>query len=384
MSIWNLFPFPTVSSGVTSGSSSNFEDGCLIATPAVCSSCPTTACLHDLNARRTEIRECRYGMNYVRLDDRRLIVGVTVIGLPNASRRARSRVRRFPELRVTSRQLLGAVERAASLGPGVATDFERSKQEILKQLKDSPEMLEALAQKLRAEFQDNLSQSHDFLQLTKLVRGYAETLLQDKFPGVSAVEAAEQLPTEGAIYFATELMLLKFDALAFLHEINLVYGDERRFQIHPLILKYVRVYRWEAGQKNLDLQLYGSSYGYCRYNPQAIGAVVQGLMDNLVKYAPAGSDATIVFREEPEHIIIDFTSLGPRIEDDELQQIYFPGFRARAARGAASSGLGLGLATAKQISDALDLKLHVWQEPTEDSKYSNRYPTTFRMQVERV
>ena len=245
-------------------------------------------------------------------------------------------------------------------------------------------MFDALAQQLRTEFQGNLSQSHDFLQLAKLVQGYAETLIQEKYPDLSTEDGAEKLPTEGAIYFATKLMLLKMDALVFLQEINLVHGGESKFQIHPLILKYVRIYRWQAEQKELDLQLSGSSYGYCRYNPQAVGAVVQGLLDNMVKYAPAGSNATIVFQENEATITVDFTSLGPRIEDDESQKIFLPGFRARAARGAASSGLGLGLATAKQISDALDLKLQVEQGVKEDSRYRDRYRTTFRIQLERV
>jgi signal transduction histidine kinase len=323
-------------------------------------------------------------MNYVRLDDRRLIVGVLAAGRMNASRKAKSLARRHQELRAYPKQLLAAAERAASLGPGVVEDFERSKQEVLDRLKDSPEMFEALAQQLRAEFQDNLSQSHDFLQLAKLVQGYAETLIQEKYQTMSTEDGAEKLPTEGAIYFATKLMLLKLDALAFLHEINLVHGSERRFQIHPLILKYVRIYRWQAEQKELDLQLSGSSYGYCRYNPQAIGAVIQGLLDNMVKYAPAGSDGTIAFHEGETQITINFTSLGPRIEDDETQKIFLPGFRAHAARGAASSGLGLGLATAKQISDALDLKLQVEQDTKEDPEYRDRYPTTFRIQLERA
>jgi signal transduction histidine kinase len=266
----------------------------------------------------------------------------------------------------------------------VVEDFERSKQEVLDRLSEDPEMFEALARQLRTEFQDNLSQSHDFLQLAKLVQGYAETLIQEKYPDISTEDGAEKLPAEGAIYFATKLMLLKMDALAFIHEINQVYGSEAKFQIHPLIVKYVRIYRWQAEQKELDLQLSGPSYGYCRYNPQAIGAVVQGLLDNMVKYAPAGSNATIVFHEKEASITIDFTSLGPRIENDESQKIFLPGFRARAARGAASSGLGLGLATAKQISDALDLKLRVEQDANEDSKYHDRYLTTFRIQLERV
>lgn len=384
MSIWNLFPFPTLLCDINTGDALEFEDGSIIATPALCTSCRTKECRLDVTAQRADVRECRFGVNYVRLDNSRLIVGILVVGRMHASRKAKSLTRKHKDLRVHQAQLLTAAESAASLGPAVVDDFERSKEEILAGLKDDPEMFDALAQQLRTEFQDNLSQSHDFLQLAKLVQGYAETLIRDKYPTMSTEDGAENLPTEGAIYFATKLMLLKMDALAFLQEINLVHGDERRFQIHPLILMYTRIYRWAAEQKELDLLLVGSSYGYCRYNSQAIGAVVQGLLDNMVKYAPAGSSATISFRETEELITISFASLGPRIEDDEREKIFLPGFRAQAARGAASSGLGLGLATAKQISDALGLQLQVDQEAKEDRKYRGRYPTTFSIQLERL
>jgi signal transduction histidine kinase len=383
VSIWELFPYPTLFDG-ESGGSAEFEDGSIISTPTTCSSCRTFECQFKTSARRSEIHECRFGMNYVRLDDHRLIVGILAVGQMSATRRSKSLARKHKELRVNPKQLLDAAQRAASIGPGAVEDFERSKQEALNQLKESPEMVDALAQELRTEFQDNLSQSHDFLQLAKLVQGYAETLIQEKYPGMSTEDGAEKLPAEGAIYFATKLMLVKMDALSFIHEINLVHGGEGRFQIHPLILKYVRIYRWQAKQKDLDLQLFGSSYGYSRYNNQAIGAVVQGLLDNMVKYSPAGSDATILFEEGERAIIVRFTSLGPRIEDDELRKIFLPGFRARAARGAASSGLGLGLAAAKQISDALDLKLQVEQDAKESSRYRDRYSTTFSIQLERV
>jgi len=384
MSVWSLFPYPTLLYTPEVDSVPKFEDGSIIATPEICAFCPTKECRLSRVTRIKEVRECRFGMSYVRVDDSRLIVGVIATGMPNSSRRARSLARKNRELWAKPNQLLSAAERAITLGPGVVEDFERAKQEVLDQLKNNPEMFQSLAQQLRAEFQDNLSQSHDFLQLAKMVQGYAETLIQEKYPAISTEDGAELLPAEGAIYFATKLMLLKIDALTFLQEINLVHGGETRFQIHPLIVKYVRIYRWQAEQKELDLQLAGPSYGYCSYNDQAIGAVVQGLLDNMVKYAPAGSDATIVFEEKEQEITIDFKSLGPRIENGELQQIFLPGYRARAARGAASSGLGLGLATAKQISDALGLKLQVSQEADEDSKYRDRYPTMFRIQLERV
>lgn len=180
MSVWGLFPYPTLFTEARTDSELRFEDGSIIATPAACTSCPTIECRLNTAARRTEIYECRYGMNYVRLDDQRLIVGILASGRLHATRRAKSLARKHPELRVSPKQLLGAAERATDLGPGVVEDFERSKKEVLDRLGEDPKMFEALAQQLRTEFQDNLSQSHDFLQLAKLVQGYAETLIQDK------------------------------------------------------------------------------------------------------------------------------------------------------------------------------------------------------------
>lgn len=384
MSAWSLFPYPTLLRDVADENGPTFENGSIVDTPKECRGCPTFECQGDLKATRSEFRECRFGMNYVRVDDRRLVVGVVASDLPSATRQAKKRGRRRPELRVRPKDVLHAISSATELGPGVVADFERSKQEVLSSLKDDPEMFSALARQLRNDFQETLSQSHDFLQLVKLVRGYAEILLQEKLPDISNEDAAEKLPIEGAIYFSTELMLLKMDALIYLHEINQVHGAETTFQIHPFVLKYRRIYKWQADQKNLDLQLHGDSRGWYRYNSQAIGAVLQGLLDNLVKYAPAGSKADITFEENSKEVVIRFASLGPRIENDEAQSIFLPGFRARAARGAASSGLGLGLATAKQVSDALGLNLTVQQDSAENPKYHDRYVTTFSMTLERV
>ncbi|HXL95550.1 MAG TPA: HAMP domain-containing sensor histidine kinase [Streptosporangiaceae bacterium] len=382
MSAWNLFPYPTLLSN-SSTETSTFENGSIFATPATCSQCPTRECLNDSRAKWSEFRECRFGINYVRIDDHRLVTGIVAPGLPGATKRAKRRARLDPGLRANPGDVLKAISSVAALGPGVVADFERSKQEILDNLRSDPQMFSALAQQLRKDFQETLNRSHDFLQLVKLVHGYAETLLQEKLPGSSNLDAAEKLPVEGAIYFATELMLLKMDALIYLDEINIVHGAESEVKIHPYILKYCRIYRWQAEQKDLDLQLHGECRGSYWYNDNAIGAVLQGLLDNLVKYSPAGSKATITFQEDSKQVLINFTSLGPKIEEDELQQIFLPGFRARAAREVASGGLGLGLATAKQISDALDLNLTVHQDSAEDSKYRDRFSTTFSITLSR-
>lgn len=375
--IWRLFPYPTLASD-------GFTGGSILDVHADCASCPTRDCAKDARAKSGEVKQCRYGITYARIDEDRLVNGLVATDAVSPTSRHKRRLKAEPARRVNSNTISTAVAGAAALGPGVVIDHERSRDEMLKRLEADPEMHKALAEQLRKDFQENLNQSHDFLQLTKLVRGHAEALLNEKHPGLGTVDAAERSPTEGAIYFSTELMLLKMDSLVFLHEINRVHGGESRFQIHPFVLKYVRIYQWQADQKELGLRLEGACYAWSRYNNQAIGAVIQSLLDNLVKYAPAGSKASVAFEEGSESVLLQFVSLGPRIEPDETAKVFLPGYRARAARRVEIGGMGVGLATAKRISDAVGLSLSVQQDEQEDSRYRGRYRTTFSLALARV
>ncbi|NHA69915.1 sensor histidine kinase [Phycicoccus flavus] len=287
-------------------------------------------------------------------------------------------------MRVKMADLQNAVDRARGLGPGVVADWKRSRDELLARLQDDPDMFAALAERLRQDFAETLTQSHDFLQLVKLVRGYSESLLLEKHPGISPEDAAERSPAEGAIFFATELMLVKMDALIFLNEVNRAFGSESRVRIHPYLLKYLRIYAWQADQKNLTIQLVGECFASAWYNANAIGAVFQGLLDNLVKYAPAGSKAVVRFEDYEDEVVLRFVSLGPKIERSEVEKIFLPGFRAVAARATASDGLGVGLATSKSISDALGLGLRVEQDDAPDEKYAARYETTFSVRLRKL
>jgi len=256
-------------------------------------------------------------------------------------------------------------------------DFERDRESHLQAALSSPEVVGSLARELKGQLSENLNQSHDFLQLSALIRGYASALLEEKHPGVDVVTAAESSPVEGAIYFATELMRGKLDATLYLNEPNRAFGGERKFELHKMITKYYRIYRWQAEQKHLNLTLEGRCFATVQYRPEAIGAVVQALLDNLVKYSPAGGVAEVVFEERDDRVDVSFASLGPEVRADEAPLIFMPGYRSDAARRLEPTGLGFGLAAARQISDMLDLNLTMTQDPTPSPDDSNRHLTQF-------
>jgi signal transduction histidine kinase len=202
-------------------------------------------------------------------------------------------------------------------------------------------------------------------------------------PTVQAAES-DDLRALGSIYFATELLRGKIDATLYLNEPNRAYGGETRFELHRMITKYFRIYRWQAEQKHMTFETTGACFATVIYRPEAVGVVVQALLDNLVKYAPAGSPASIHFVEESETVRVEFRSLGPKIMPSEISRIFTAGFRGEAARQYESSGLGFGLAAAKSISDTLDLELDVGQEGTADPGFQGSYATTFNIRLRRA
>lgn len=371
--VWKLFPFPTMADG-------SLVRGSLLDVHQACRKCPTRECNSDERAEAGAAQICRYGLTYARIDENRLVVGVVATDHPSVTSKAKSRIRTERERHISCGNLNRAVETVRSLGPGIVETFESSRSVALTAVKNDPEMQRAVAEQLRRDAEQDLNQSHDFMQMVKLVKGYAEALLRERFPDLIPEEAAERLHNEGAIYFATQLMVLKIDSLLYLNEVNRATSGESNFGIHPLVLKYKRIYDWTAKQKKLRIHL-SPTHRSAHYNGHAVGTLVQALLDNMVKYAPARSEASINFIEKPGEVLLEFSSLGPRIEADELRKIFVPRVRGKAARKEQSAGQGIGLGAAMQISEALHLGLYCTQEETEHAQFPGRYTTTFRFRM---
>lgn len=341
-----------------------------------CKACSLRECL-TRTKKIAEPQICRYGITFARIDDNRVVNGVLAKDLAGMPSRASKRQKMESDRRVTSKQLVSAIQRVNELGPGVVNAFESETKLALKRLEMDPKIHRAVSEILLKDFDKSFERSHDFLQLVRLVQEHAEALLSERSPGLSPEDAADNSKIEGSIYYSTKLMALKINSWKFLGDGYLARRNIAKFQIHPLVLQYVRVYNWKARQREIIIRVRGDSYSFSEYNNEAIGAVVHAILDNLVKYAPPGSHAEILFLEKDFQTEISFTSLGPRIEPEEIGRIFLPGIRAEASKVAESSGQGIGLATAKIISDTLDLQLGVNQNPVVDAKYSDRYSTTF-------
>ena len=85
--------------------------------------------------------------------------------------------------------------------------------------------------------------------------------------------------------------------------------------------------------------------------PHALRRVIGNLVDNALKFAGA---AEIRVQHEPgENISFSVLDRGPGIPEAELSTVLQPFYRVESSRGAETSGAGLGLAIAQQLTKSL-------------------------------
>ena len=84
--------------------------------------------------------------------------------------------------------------------------------------------------------------------------------------------------------------------------------------------------------------------------PRRLRQVMSNLLNNAIRYSPAGSMITFRAWYEPDMVYLNVEDEGPGIPEEDLPHIFKDFFRASNIEGA--PGMGLGLSIAKKIVDA--------------------------------
>jgi two-component system OmpR family sensor kinase len=91
--------------------------------------------------------------------------------------------------------------------------------------------------------------------------------------------------------------------------------------------------------------------------------VVDNLLDNALRYAPAGSAVVVRVRPEGDRARLSVQDAGPGLAPDEQARVFDRFYRADRSRARQSGGVGLGLAIARAIVDAHHGRLSVRSAP---------------------
>lgn len=158
-------------------------------------------------------------------------------------------------------------------------------------------------------------------------------------------------------------------------EEDAILPDSETFSLAGWLRDYMC--RWNAHPRRADISLKIGPAGSSQIN--ASGALLTRLLDNLVenalKYSSPGSKVEVIATSNDAEALVQVQDQGRGIAAEDLDEIFHPFFRSRAAREAGITGTGLGLAIAARIATAFGGRLECTSDLGRGSRFTLRLPT---------
>jgi two-component system sensor histidine kinase SenX3 len=136
------------------------------------------------------------------------------------------------------------------------------------------------------------------------------------------------------------------------------------------------VERWRAmaGAKSVRIELHTTESAEVRGDPDDLDLIWSNLLDNAIRYSPAGSEVEVMVSHDNGNARVDVRDRGPGIPKDQLQHIFDRFQRADASRSRETGGYGLGLAIARAMTEAYGGSIAAESQPGEGTIFSVRLP----------
>ncbi len=106
-----------------------------------------------------------------------------------------------------------------------------------------------------------------------------------------------------------------------------------------------------------------------------IERVLENLIENAIKYTPAGGRIRLSLVPGPGRIAARVSDTGVGIPEHEIPHIFERFYRVEKSRGEGTEGTGLGLAIARRILDLHGSRIAVESKPGDGTSFSFELPT---------
>lgn len=129
-------------------------------------------------------------------------------------------------------------------------------------------------------------------------------------------------------------------------ETGILHFQPRLSPIYPMLAETVKQYAPRAEAKQITLSLEPTE-AQAVFDPKWTAEAIGNLLDNAVKYTPAGGAVAVRVMTYDMFCRIDVSDTGPGIPEDERAKVFLRFYRSPTVFGA--EGVGLGLYLARQI-----------------------------------
>jgi len=148
--------------------------------------------------------------------------------------------------------------------------------------------------------------------------------------------------------------------------------DIKRVDVSALMEEVVELYRYIAEEKDIAIHTDFSGNLYISADPDRIRQVLGNLLDNAVKYSPAGGRVEVEAHQKAKQVIITVKDTGIGIRREDLPKIWDRLYRGGESRP--QRGLGLGLSFVKSIVEVHGGYVEVSSKPGAGSTFAVYLP----------
>ena len=223
---------------------------------------------------------------------------------------------------------------------------------------------------LRHEFVSNVS--HELKTPLTAIQTFTETLLDGAMD--DSKHARRFLER---IYEQSErlhMLILDLLRLAQIESGQVVY-DVAPLKINSLIANSIEEYRAVAESKPVTLAA-EPPRGELEVEAESEGFqfIINNLIDNAIKYTPAGGRVTVRWRAEEGNAVIAVEDTGPGIPREHQERIFERFYRVDKARSRELGGTGLGLSIVKHLTQVFLGNVSVSSQVGKGTTFTVRLP----------
>jgi two-component system phosphate regulon sensor histidine kinase PhoR len=220
-------------------------------------------------------------------------------------------------------------------------------------------------EKVRTEFVANVS--HELRTPITAIRGYAETLREGALsdpvhaPGMVEVIHRQAERLSALVEDLLELSRLESGELALEREaVNLLAAVRRALE--PV--------RQRASSKDIRFEVLIPPALVAQGDERAVEQVLLNLLDNAVKYTPAGGVVRVEGGVEEDRVAVSVKDTGAGIDEKHLPRLFERFYRVDKGRSREMGGTGLGLSIVKHLAVAMRGDVRVSSRPGEGSTFT--------------
>ena len=237
-------------------------------------------------------------------------------------------------------------------------------QHTVEQLEHEHAELEKL-ERVRKDFVINVS--HELRTPLASIQGYTETLIDGALN-----DPAHNMRFLGIIRHNAERLARLTEDLLTLSRIEQK-RQKFEFDSHPvnlLLADAIDLMRPIAGKSDIRLHMESAPDGAAAWcDSEAVSQILSNLLDNAIKYTPAGGSITVGARMMGDFIQVMVRDTGIGIPPEDLPRLFERFYRVDKARSRELGGTGLGLSIVKHLVAAQNGTIRVESRVNEGSTF---------------